>query len=1028
MDRVRRWCRLGRLAPTALLVSLAAGSNLASSLAVGGGPGKPDALTVDGLTAPIGLGTTDVWFAWRVNDSRRGAVQSAYRIVVSRMAGAGPSSGEPWASGTAVVWDSGRMQSADQAFVSYGGPPLAPDSVYRWTVQTWAAAGGPGPFAKAAFFETGLGDTDWRATWIRRATNDQVEYDQYTYGRKEVMLRSSPIVRARAYVSADQQYELYVNGARAGKGEAFSYPDTQYYETLDVTRLLRPGAGNAIGLLYHWDGPTKGHPAGTPGVIAQVSVLHRDGSTEEITTDGTWRVHAGNWSPGTQRDEEGDQVDYTENINGLSYPVGWDRAGFDDRLWDVPTVIGRPPAAPWTHLVSVRTRVVEEPVRAVSLTRLSSGAVVADFGKVYAAVPMVSFHHGVPGHAVTMRAGYLLDEPAPGQPTVGEPGEVSVLHGTQHTDMSYSYVERGGEETFHPFDYLGFRYFQIDDPGETLVPRDVVALTRHAAVPDEHGETFSSSAPTVDAVFELGRHSALFTAQEQFLDTPTREKGPWLWDGFNESQTAMAAFGEQNLTRKSLLEFAQSQSRYWASGAVNKIYPTGLGAVDIGEFTEIYPEWVWQYWLQTGDRALLAAVYPVVANLSDYVARTIDPKTGLVPNLPATSIYSSLAVLTRQNVLAVNVFERTADAGAVLGRPVQELARQQRRRSALVAAINARLTRPDGTYVDGLQNDGSQTSQASQDSNTVAVAYGVAPPGARATVAAYTARLGMASVPRTAAELLETLRLTRLHDEFIRRVTDARSDGWANILARGGSFTWEVWQPSDANGDSMSHGWGANVLVEIQRELLGVEPTGPGYASLDVSVPLTGLDWASGRVPTPRGTVAVSWRRPTRADCVFTLDLTVPSNTVARVRLPAVAADGISESGVPVSRAMGVRLLTTDGTDAVMEVGAGTYRFRSSPVPLAATAGVANRVGGGVSGGSGSSPVPGSAGSPGEVSAGAGQRGGGGVGGVFQSPGRRGKTRHVPTWLGVVVGVADASLVVGIAGTWRRQRHVPPPT
>ena len=70
--------------------------------------------------------------------------------------------------------------------------------------------------------------------------------------------------------------------------------------------------------------------------------------------------------------------------------------------------------------------------------------------------------------------------------------------------MSYSYVQRGGAEEFHPFDYLGFRYFQIDDPGETLMPEDVVARTRHTALPRQPAATFSSNEPIIDAEFELG--------------------------------------------------------------------------------------------------------------------------------------------------------------------------------------------------------------------------------------------------------------------------------------------------------------------------------------------------------------------------------------------------------------------------------------------------------------------------------------------------------------------------------------------
>ena len=174
--------------------------------------GPPQALTTDDLRAPIGLGLTDVQFAWHVNDPRPGAVQAAYRIVVDHVVLAGPT------RGVTPVWDSGPVTSTDQAFIPYAGPPLAPDSVYQWTVQTWAATGGPSALAAPSRFETGLRNQDWRADWIRRATNDTRDYNQYTYARKEFTLDRSPIVRARVYVSADQQYQLSVNGVRGRQG------------------------------------------------------------------------------------------------------------------------------------------------------------------------------------------------------------------------------------------------------------------------------------------------------------------------------------------------------------------------------------------------------------------------------------------------------------------------------------------------------------------------------------------------------------------------------------------------------------------------------------------------------------------------------------------------------------------------------------------------------------------------------------------------------------------------------------------
>ena len=882
----------------------------------------PSALTVDGLAVPIGLASDDVYFAWQLQDMRRGARQSAYRIVV-----AGPVGGPGQAT---TIWDSGQVASTDQAFVAYGGPELAPDTAYRWTVQTWDGAGAAGPTSSPSVFETGLGNQDWRASWIGRLTNATTEPDQYTYARREVMLRPGSIVRARVFVSGDQQYELYVNGVRAGKGQAYSYPDSMYYETVDVTGLLRPGSANALGLVTNWQGPTKGHPAGKHGVVAQLNVHHANGDTHVHVTDGRWRVLKGPWLPGTQRDLEGDLVDFTENIDGPAEPVGWLLPGFDDRSWTPATVFGRAPTAPWTRLVPVRTRIVEQPVTPVSLTTLSSGAVVADFGKVYAAVPTVTFHHGLAGRTVTMRAGYLLDFPVAGQPFTGVPGQVSTTHGTQHTNMSYSYVQRGGEEEFHPFDYLGFRYFQIDDPGEVLAPEDVVALARHTAPPTLPPATFTSDQPLVDTEFQLGAHSALFTAQEQYIDTPTREKGSWLFDGFNESRTAMAAFGEQNLTRKSLLEFAQSQARYWPNGAVNKIYPTGLGALDINESTEAYVEWVWQYWMYTGDRALLSMVYGVLGRISDYVQRSVAPRTGLVTNLPATNVYYNYPVVTRLNVLGVNVFRRTAAVAAVLGRPAPEVARQQARAAALTSAINRRLTRPDGTYFDGLDAIGNPTPTASQTANACAVSYEVVPAHRVASVARYVSSLGMQTPPQTAPEVLRTMALAGLYDDLATRLLDATSDGWANILARGATFTWEVWNPSDVIGDSMSHGWGSPVTLEIQRSLLGVQPMLPGFSTFAVSPPTGGLQRASGTVPTPHGPIAVDWARSEAADPAFSLALTVPPNTVATVPVPGLPARDVTEGGQPLDRVAGIRFVGT-ARSAHLEVGAGTYAIRTDP-------------------------------------------------------------------------------------------------
>ena len=165
---------------------------------------------------------------------------------------------------------------------------------------------------------------------------------------------------------------------------------------------------------------------------------------------------------------------------------------------------------------------------------------------------------------------------------------------------------------------------------------------------------------------------------------------------------------------------------------------------------------------------------------------------------------------------------------------------------------------------------------------------------------------------------------------MVRILTDPADDGWANILALGGTFTWEVWEPSDANGDSMSHGWGSNVLVEIQRWLLGVTPTARATPHSTSRRRRAACRTRPARFPRPRGPVSVAWQRPGLDGSAFSLDLTVPPNATATLAVPASSASTVTESGRPLSGAAGARLVSARGGTVVVRVGAGRYTFRAA--------------------------------------------------------------------------------------------------
>ena len=870
-------------------------------------PLAPADLTVGDRTDPVAVEGTPQ-FGWQPRDVDGDERQTAYQIRVL----------DP----EQTRWDSGKIDSDQTAYVTYGGPALTAGATYRWTVRTWDRDGAASPWARAATFGTGIGDADWQACWIRRTT---AERDDYTLARREFSVGASPVLRARLYVSAAQQYRAYLNGQLVDRGQAFAYPDEGYYQATDVTARLRAGEPAALGVLFHWYGPGQGRPAGEPGMLARLVLDHGDGSRQVIVSDGSWRVTRGPWLPAAYRNDDG--RDYVEVVDGrvARQQDGWNRPGFDDTGWLPAEVIGRHPAGVFTRLRAQQTRLTYRVVRPVGVTTLPSGAVVADFGQVIAATPRVGFPAGAAGREVAMAAGFLLHP------------DGSVATGTrdnQSTDLSYGYLQHDGPQTFQPFTYEAFRYLQVAEPA------DITAELQYTDVDPARAATFHSSDATLDAVFDLTRRSALYGSQEQFLDTPTREKGQFLADAVNISRALMAGSGDRALTARAIREFVASQRRYWPDGRVNAVYPNGDGRRDIPDFTELLPGWVWSYYVNSGDRSILTDAYPACRAVADYVRRYRDPGTGLVTDLaggsgpylhgiidwPDRYGYDTMtAARTTVNILAVHALRSTALQAQAVDRPPSEIFALHADADALTTAVNSRLRRPDGIYLDGLAADGTPSGHASQIANAYALAFGITPPDRVRAVADHLVAQRLRMGPMTANWLLTALHRAGRDDQVRARLTDAQGPGWANVLARRGTFTWESWQGPET-GESLSHGWGATALVDLLEVLLGVTVTAPAARTLRIAPPRgTALTHARGTVWTQAGTVAVSWTATSGGTAVV-VDL--PVNVTARVEVPVVGATAPHATGSGGPRLSGVG----DGV-ATYTVGSGRSTFTPPEKP-----------------------------------------------------------------------------------------------
>jgi alpha-L-rhamnosidase len=563
----------------------------------------------------------------------------------------------------------------------------------------------------------------------------------------------------------------------------------------------------------------------------------------------------------------------------------------------------------------------------VSVTSKGGGKYVVDLGKVYAGMPRITFSGGNSGTVINMLGGYAL--------TVA--GDIDTAQ-NQSTTMTYFAVLNGSSFTCEPAEYLGMRYFEISNAPMAVTPSNFKFVERHNLM-DDTRSSFASSNATLNAVWDLMKHSLSVCAQEQFLDTPTREKGAFLGDGAIQSIAAMPVNAERVLTHRALGEFIQSMGQYWSTpaanvGRMNAVYPNVDGARDIPDYTQGYLVWVWEYYLQSGDRAFLAANYTAFKNIADYVDRSRDPTTGLISNLLGgsgsylngivdwpSSMRFGYDMTTARTVINAwawadyDIVSRIADElGNTADRDTYRA-----RADALKSAMNTRLLNTSGVYVDGLNSSASQSTHVSQQANAFPLALGLVPAGQQANVTSQVKALNMSVGMICAMWLVRSLGEADQGAQLLNLYTNAAQYGWARCLSLGATATWESWT-ANTDGNSQSHGWGSAGLEGYVRYILGVKALKPQFEEIQIK-PLDfgdSLDSAGGTVPTDRGDIAVEWDRSAAR---FHLAVTIPVNITATVFVPqsglastTVKVDGICFTGT-----------VTNGYLAISGIGSGSH-------------------------------------------------------------------------------------------------------
>jgi hypothetical protein len=875
-------------------------------------------LEVEARHNPIGIDDPQPRLGWKLRSGTRGERQAAYEIFVASSAAA-------LISGKADLWDSGRVNSDETAWIAYGGAPLKSFQRCWWKVRVWNSGGTASDWSEASEWTMGvLARSDWKGMWIAHPET-ALSAGPLPIFRNEFRL-DRRARRALAFVSGAGFHELRINGKKVGDhvlAPAWAnYHDTVYYEVFDVTSQLNTGP-NAAGILlgngfYNVVGSRYTKYTGSfghPRVYFQLHLEYEDGSIQDFATDSSWRVQHG---PITFSCIYGG-----EDFDARLDPEGWDRAGFDDSHWAKPAVV-EAAGGEFRAQFSPPVR-VQQTFRPARITQPKAGVFVYDLGQNFAGWPKIAVS-GPSGARVRLVPGELLDST----------GLVSQM--SSGGPQAFNYTLRGsGVESWSPrFSYYGFRYVQV----EGAAPESS-AVTGTPVVHNLEGQFIHLDAPRAGQFHTsndlFNRVHALIDAairsnlQHVLTDCPHREKLGWLEQLYLMGPSLLYNWDLRTFLPKEIRDIREAQT---ARGLIPGIAPEYVVFGWSLEGFRDSPEWgsagifaPWLAWQWYGDRKPLAESYPSMKRYAEYlVSRS---KGGVLsyglgdwydigPSAPGASQLTSQGLTATATLFAdLRTLERTA---RVLGdeADAQSFARQA---EAVQEAFQNAFFRPDQNAYD----TSSQTALA------MPVALGLAPEEARAglvqnLVADIRRRgnhtsagdVGYSYVIRA---LLENGRSDVLFDMTSR--TDPPSYGAQ--LAAGATSLAEAW---DANPhSSQNHLMLGHIEQWFYGGLAGIrlDPDTPGLRRIQVHPEVVGdLTEVDASWQSFRGPVAVHWRRE---NGVLRMAVRVPPGVSATVHIPATSPDQVREGGAPASRATGVRFLRQQAGRSIFSIESGDYEF-----------------------------------------------------------------------------------------------------
>lgn len=739
---------------------------------------------------------------------------------------------------------------------------------------------GAAPLVAAWAADDPLARKTWSARWISVPGAPPTAYGVYHF-RRSFEIPSKPATFV-VHASADNRYELYVNGHRAGWGPARGDLFHWRYETIDLAPYLEVGRNTIAAVVWNYsDLAAEAQITFETGFLLQGA-----GEAERAADTGrNWkclRNEAYSPLPVTQALVRGYwAAGPADRLDAAKYPWGWEQREFDDSAWQPAAAIS-PAAGREAQDVHSRWMLVprnipaeEEHAEQPMKLRLARGIETTGLPVTIPAntratllLDQTYLTTGHPeltvsgGRDAAVKLGYAesLFEVHPAGFRGLDKGNRNDVEGKQFIGYFDQFVADGGSaRRFRPLWWRTWRYIQLDVETKAE-PLHLDSLTAtFNAYPFERHARFDSDSADAGRILDVGWRTARLCAHETYMDCPYYEQLQYVGDTRVQCLVSLFNSGDARLMRNAIELINDSRQ---AEGATMSRYPTRLEQFIPG-FSLWWIGMVHDYWRYVDEPDFARAMLPGVRAVLSFFESYQKPNGSLrqlpwwryfdwVPgwpsgNAPAGPDGSSALF----DLLLLIGYRWAAELEKAIGRPALAEFYAGRERQLRETAQQLYWT---GT----MYADTPEHKQFSQHTNTLAVLADVitgAP--ARELMRRIVGAQNLA-VPGLFFQFYVHQALAKVGegDSYLDRLGP-----WREMLAKGlTTFAEVVDRPGEASR-SDCHAWSASPNIEIFRTVLGVDSAAPGFRRVSVRPHLGKLAFAKGSVPHPRGSVEVAIER-----------------------------------------------------------------------------------------------------------------------------------------------------------------------